>query len=120
MLTRSASAWVALLGAVLASLLYLNSAVYSAWLGGGPPTTIREAWMQRAFAHLCYAAGAMFIGIGAFRFIRRLPRFDRVGLVLVLLAGVAVAAPKFRRFILVGGCNDAGGHWAETSFRCER
>ncbi len=51
--------WRALLAGLALALIYLNSAAYRAWAGGGPPTTIREAWMHRAFAHLCYAVAAV-------------------------------------------------------------
>jgi hypothetical protein len=76
--------------------------------------------MQRAFAHVCYAGAAVLIGCAVFRAIRRLPRSDRLGLVLALFALAAVAAPRIRQFILVDGCLDAGGRWDGAAFRCER
>jgi hypothetical protein len=120
MLTRKFAAWAVLVGAVVIGLLYLNSAAYSAWAGGGPPTAFREAWMQRAFAHLSYAAGAIFLGVAAFRAIRRLPRLETVGLLLAVLALLAVGAPTFRRFVLASRCTDGGGRWDEPAFKCER
>jgi len=114
-----ALAWAVLLSAIIVALLYLNSAAASAWAGSGPPTTVPEAWMQRAFAHLCYATGAQLIGFGAFRVIRRLPGFDRMGLVLALFAIIAVAVPRIRGIILVRRCVDAGGRWDGAAFRCD-
>ena len=122
-LSRVATAiarWAVLLAAVTLAVLYLNSAAYSAWAGGGPPTTIREAWMQRALADLCYALATTLGGLALFRTIRRTPRLDRVVVVLTVLALVLLAAPRARRFLLVDHCLDAGGRWDDAAFRCQR
>ncbi len=115
-----AGRWAALLAGGALALVYLNSAAYSAWAGGGPPTTIRDAWMHRAFAHLCYAVAAALGGILLFRVIRRPPRLDRAALVLAVLALVVIAAPHARRFLLVNRCLDSGGRWDAAAFRCQR
>lgn len=111
--------WVALLAFIALALLYLNSAAYSAWAAGGPPTTIREAWMHRAFSHLSYAVGAVLGGV-LFRTVRRPVRFDRVSAVLAALALLTVAAPHVRFFLLVDSCLDAGGLLDAATFRCEK
>jgi hypothetical protein len=116
--TRTAR-WAALLTGLALALVYLNSAAYSAWAGGGPPTSIREAWMHRAFAHLCYAVAAVLGGFTLFRVIRA-PRLDRAALTLLALAVVFIAAPQVRRFLLVDRCLDSGGRWDAAAFRCQR
>ena len=112
--------WTALFAGVTLALVYLNSAAYSAWAGGGPPTSIREAWMHRAFSHLCYAGAAVVSGLTLFRVIRRPLRLDRAALALVVLTTVLLAAPDVRRFLLMGHCLDSGGHWDAAAFRCQR
>lgn len=115
-----ASRWAALLAGVALALVYLNSAAYSAWAGGGPPTTIRDAWLHRALVHLCYGVAAAFGGIILFRVIHRPPRLDRAALALVVLALVLIAAPHAKRFLLVDRCLDSGGRWDAAAFRCQR
>lgn len=112
--------WAAFVAGVALALVYMNSAAYSAWAGGGPPTTVREALMHRAFAHLCYAIAAALGGLALFRLIRRSPRLDRAALALLVLALVLVAAPHTRHFLLVDRCLDSGGRWDPAAFRCQR
>jgi hypothetical protein len=112
--------WGALVVCLALAVLYLNSAAYSAWAGAGPPTTIRDAWMDRALAHLCYAAAAVLGGFTLFRVTRRPPRLDRSALALLVLSVVFIAAPHARRFLLVDRCLDSGGRWDAAAFRCRR
>jgi hypothetical protein len=44
------------------ALLYLNSAAFSFWAAGGPPTPNPEKWIARGNLHLCIA---MALGIAA-------------------------------------------------------
>ena len=85
MLARNLARWVALLVCVALALLYLNSAAYSAWLSGGPPTAIPQAWAHRALAHLCYSVAALLVGLALFRGIRSMPRIDRLSFVLLVV-----------------------------------
>ena len=72
--------WVTLLAFIALGFVYLNSAAFSAWVAGGPPTTVRDVWLHRTFAHLCYAVGAVLGGVVLFRCIRRPRSFrPRVG-----------------------------------------
>jgi hypothetical protein len=82
--------------------------------------TIRDAWMNRAFAHLCYAVAGVLGGVIVFRVINRPPRLDRAALALVVLALLFIAAPHVRRFVLVDRCLDSGGRWDAAAFRCQR
>ncbi len=111
--------WVALVAGVSVAVLYLNSALFSAWVSGGPPTPVPLAWRNSAFTHLCYSAAALLIAFAFFRGIRAVPRLDRIALVLLILGMGAVAAPHVREFFLVDRCLDAGGRWNAARFICE-
>jgi hypothetical protein len=112
--------WGVLVAATGLALLYLNSAAFSAWAGGGPPTNIREAWMHHAFAHLCNGVAAALGGVILFRVVRSPPRLDRATLALLVIGMVFIAAPRARRFLLADRCLDSGGRWDDAAFRCQR
>jgi hypothetical protein len=117
-----AARWAALLGGVALALVYLNSAAFSAWAGTGPPPTnaFREAWMHRAFAHLCYGGAAALGGASLFRVMQRPLRLDRVVLALTVLVVLLLAAPRIRLFVFVEPCLHSEGRWDDATFRCLR
>lgn len=117
---RRLAAWVTLLVGIVVALLYLNGAAYSAWAASGPPSEVPQAWLHRAFTHLCFAVAALLVGSAAFRTIRGLPHVDRPSLWLALVAALALVSLRVRLFILVDDCLNLGGRWNQASFSCEK
>lgn len=100
--------------------LYLNSAFFSAWVSGGPPTPYPEAWAQRSLVHLSLAGSLLLGGMAAFRAIGSFPNFGGVTISLAMLALLILGAPHFHAFLHSDACLDSGGRWNGVEFKCER
>jgi len=110
--------WCVLLAFVCLALLYLNSAVYSAWVSGGPPNPYPIGWSRRALGHFSFSAAALFIGIGLFRGILTFPKVGRGALMLLAMGLSLIAAPYIGRFVLSDRCLDQGGSWSNQTIQC--
>jgi hypothetical protein len=55
--------WIILILFLAGALLYLNSAMFSAWVSGGPPTEYPEAYLQQAVRHFYYFVALASTGI---------------------------------------------------------
>jgi len=113
--------WTLLILFAAASLLYLNSAMASAWVSGGPPTEYAKAWGQRGIIHFGYFVGLFFTGILAFvvfgkNYSFKKSKFKYVWLAIIILS---LLYPKYREFILVDKCLDSGGSWDKAHFECK-
>lgn len=105
---RAFSRWIALAGSFGLCLLLLNSALYRAWLAGGPPTDNSQGWLFSSWSNLSWSAAAAFAGIGLFLLLRQPPRI-RPAIVLLGLALVLVTLPWLRELLASDACLDAGG-----------
>ena len=103
---------------VVAALLYLNSAVYSAWVSGGPPNPYPLGWSRRALGHLCFALASLFIGIGLFIGIRTFPKPSNSSMASIIIGVLLVASPYIGRFILIDGCLERGEKWNHEAIQC--
>ncbi|PAV27490.1 hypothetical protein CF392_00320 [Tamilnaduibacter salinus] len=111
--------WFLLVLFIVAALIFLNSALFSAWNAGGPPSDYAEAWGQRALVHLGYS-GALFIaGVAIFIQIRRFPQIGVVPIGLLVIAGIIAISPHGRAFLAQDKCLDKGGKWIAVEYRCE-
>jgi hypothetical protein len=119
-IVRNTARWTILLVALLVAAIYLNSALFSVWVAGGPPTPYPEAWAHRALVHACTAGALVLAGIAAFRGIGAFPRIGSIPLLLGLAALAVLAFPRFREFLLIDSCLDSGGRWEEAAFQCVR
>ena len=117
---RIISRWIILCGAIVTAALYLNSAAFSAWVSGGPPTPYPEAWGQRALLHLCLSGVFLFGGIFIFRIIKTFPSFRRFTIVLIIVSVLLLCIPYIRAFIKSDACLDSGGRWNSLEFKCEK
>ena len=115
---RNAARWIILLGTLILAALFLNSAFFSLWVAGGPPTPYPEAWMHRALANACTAVALLLMGIAGFRCLGSFPRIGSFTLLLGLGAITVLVVPWVREFMLVDSCLDSGGRWEELAFRC--
>lgn len=115
---RQGIRWCVLFVFVCTALLYLNSAVYSGWISGGPPNPYPIGWSRRALGHLCFSAAALFIGIGLFRFILTFPKVGRGALALLVIGLILIAVPYIGRFALADRCLDQGGSWSNQTIQC--
>ncbi len=112
--------WSILAAGVGLALMYLNSAAGSAWVAGGPPTPYPEAWLHRAFAHLCFSAVTMLVALALFRWLKLGMRPDRVVLLLVVLSALALSAPHVRKLLLENSCVNSGGVFDSLIVRCAK
>ncbi len=105
---------------VLLALRFVMSALFSAWMSGGPPNPYPLGWMRRAWAHMSFAGAVVFLGWGAFLTIRRFPSPGRLACALLLVGLLLVAAPYGGRFILIDWCLDEGGRWNAEAIQCDK
>ena len=112
--------WALLLLFVVASLFYLNSAAYCAWVSGGPPTDYPEFWLQRSVVHFGFSVASGATGVVLFLVLGAAKRRRRIIYLSVGLAVIAVALlwPHLREFLNQDKCLDSGGAWDEKSFVC--
>ncbi len=111
--------WLVLVISVVIAALYLNSALYSAWVSGGPPNDYPEVWAQRSLRHFCLALALPLLGLAFFQIIRPVrPRWP----LSLLYAGIAfglLAVPIARMAYLRHACDAAAGKWSDAYYRCE-
>ena len=105
---------------IVGAALYLNGAIFSAWVSGGPPNDYPEAWAHRALLNLCFSIAVLLGGIVAFRVIGSFPKIGVLTAVLGILALTFLAIPYGRAFLDSDRCLDSGGRWNELYYRCER
>lgn len=114
--------WLFLICFLAWGLVCLNSAAFSAWVSGGPPTDYPRAWAQRALVHLGY--GISSIATGCFLFVALRPGYNfrksTMKWLWLILVGVSLGYPKVREFMLIDKCLDAGGRWDKTHFECTK
>ncbi len=103
---------------VVVAMLYLNSAVYSAWVSGGPPNPYPIGWSRRALGHLGFAMAALFVGVGLFKGIRTLPKFGKGAVAFTVIGVLLAASPYIGRFILIDACLDRGEKWIHEAIQC--
>src|SRR5579872_869252 len=79
---------------VIVGVLYLNSAAYSAWAAGGPPTHYPHAWLHRAALHFGYAIAALCAAAVVIFFLggptTRVRRTIAAVLIAIAIAGLVV------------------------------
>jgi len=110
--------WSLLLAGIALFLVYLNSAVYRAWLAGGPPTPNPEGWLFSSGNYLSWSLAFLSAGIGMFILIGRLPLLNRVAVAFLILAGILGIFPSARVFVATDSCLDSGGKWSAQELRC--
>ena len=107
-----------LLTSLTIAALYLNSAIYSAWISGGPPNPYPLGWLRRAIAHVCFSFASLFIGSSLFLGIRRFSKIG-IGTIIIAFIGIILATgPYIGRFALIDGCLDRGGTWIHEGNQC--
>lgn len=112
--------WFALIVLGAATLFFLNDAVFSGWVAGGPPGPHKLGWERRAMSSLLLSGAALFGAIGTFRALGSLPRVGVVSWVLLAIAASLALLPLIVREFLVDSCLDAGGSWNYAFLECER
>jgi hypothetical protein len=112
--------WFALCGLGLYALVLLNSAMFSAWMSGGPPNPYPEGWALRAKAQYIWAAASALAAVGVFIVVRRYPAVGAPTWLVLVAAGVLAATPLVTREVLIDQCLDHGGRWNYGRLQCER
>jgi len=101
------------------ALWLLNSALFSAWMAGGPPNPYPDGWARRSAALFAWAFAATAAAGAIFRFIRTAPRLGRGTAVALAICLTLVAAPWVAREVLIDKCLDGGGRWNAQGLTCE-
>lgn len=120
MIYKTIIRWGVLLTGMVAFLTYLKSALYRAWLAGGPPTDNPEGWLFSAENSLSWAFAFLSLGIGIFLLIGKLPSLSRVAFVFIALSIILGVFPSAREFVASDVCLDSGGRWSSSELRCNR
>jgi hypothetical protein len=119
-LVQRTAAWIVTAGFLALGLAYLNGAVFSAWVAGGPPGLYPTGWERRALGQLGFSLGSFILAVGSFRLIGGLPQWRRGALVVVFL-GIGVAAvPYIGRLFLERSCLSQDGEWSNLTLECTR
>jgi hypothetical protein len=119
-LVRGIAKWCLLIACVSVALLLLNSALFSAWMSGGPPNPHPQGWARRSEALVLFALAAFVAGVALFPVVARFPSIGRISWGLVLVAAALASAPFVARFVLIDSCLDQGGRWNHATLECER
>jgi hypothetical protein len=102
------------------SLVFLNSALFSAWMSGGPPNPYPEAWAFRSQSFFAWSLAAAVGAGAAFTGIRRFPAVGVITKLLLVASAVLAAAPFVVDQLRVDRCLDGGGRWNYEALQCER
>jgi hypothetical protein len=116
-LQRFAS-WVVSVGFVAFGLLYLNGALFSAWMSGGPPSPYPLGWERRTLGQLSFSVASFILAFGSFKLVASLPAWRRLPLAFVVVGFVLLLAPYIGRFVLQDRCLDRGGQWSNFTLEC--
>jgi hypothetical protein len=99
------------------AMVLLNSALYRAWIAGGPPSDNPEGWLFSAWTSFGCAVSAALIGVGLFLALRKRP-LSKAAIVLLATAVLLAMAPSICEFIATDRCLDGGGKWSNAELRC--
>ena len=110
--------WLVFIIFIMVALLYLYSSLYSVWVSGGASNPYTPGWSRRATGDLCFAAAALFFGIGLFKGIRTFPAATKASAAFILLGAILSISPYVGRFVLIDKCLDRGGSWNHRTIQC--
>ena len=110
--------WLVLIAFIIVALLYLNSAVYSAWVSGGAPDPYPLGSSRRAIGLLCFALASVSFGLGLFEGIKTFPRATKGSAVFIMLGALLVLGPYMGRFAIIDKCQDRGASWNNETLQC--
>jgi len=106
---------------VAIAAIYLNSAVFSVWVSGGPPNDYPEAWAYRAMRHFYYGVGFIVIALTIFLALKTSAKRIKVKCVIgFVVALILFSAPHLKKFIEIDSCLDHGGRWNYSYHRGEK
>jgi hypothetical protein len=104
---------------IVVAAVYFNSAVFSAWVSGGPPNEYPKAWAYRSFRHLFYGIGFVIFAITVHLSLKSDVKRQNVKCIIGLLIGMSIfATPHIAKFLDIDSCLDQGGRWDEAHHRC--
>ena len=105
----------------MVSAIYLNSALFSAWVSGGPPNDFPRAWEYRSIRHFFYGLGFIFIAITILIALKaKAKRIIIKSITGSLIALSLFSYPHFKLFYDVDACLDQGGRWNKDFHKCEK
>jgi len=110
--------WVVSIGFIALGLLYLNAALFSAWMSAGPPNPHPAGWGRLALGQLGTSLPSFILAVGSYKLVASLPAWRRLPLALVLTGLFLSLAPYIGRFVLQDQCLDRGGSWRNITLAC--
>ena len=110
--------WTVSIGFVALGLLYLNAALFSAWMSGGPPNPHPLGWGRLALGQLSTSLASFILAVGSYQLVVSLPAWRRMPFALVLTGLLLSLAPYVGRFVLQDKCLDQGGRWSNITLEC--
>ena len=116
--SQRVASWVVSLGFVALGLLYLNAALFSAWMSGGPPNPYPLGWQRLAVGQLGLTVASFVLAIASYKLVVSLPKWRRVPLVFTLAGLALAAAPYAGRLLLEHQCLQIGGAWSNVTLEC--
>ncbi len=106
---------------LVVSAIYINSAVFSVWVVGGPPNYYPETWEYRSIRHFYYGIGFVIIALTIFLALKtNAKRIKAKCIIGSLVALFLFATPHIKKFIDIDSCLDQGGRWNEAHHKCEK
>jgi hypothetical protein len=110
--------WSALIASTAMGLVLLNSAIFRAWVAGGPPNDNPEGWLFSAGNVLVWSLASLLFGIGFFVLLRPRQTISKVAATLIGISLLLAVFPVAREFVAQDACLDSGGQWSKSELRC--
>lgn len=117
---RNLIRWILLILCIVLGLLYLNSAAFSLWAAGGPPTKVPDAWLNRSLINFSYSLSFILVGVLLFTSIKESFNYKKSKYLIacLIIVPITLGYPKLRELTLIDSCTDAGGSWSKKEFKC--
>ena len=112
------TSWVVSLGFPALGLLYLNAALFSAWMSGGPPNPYPHGWGRLATGQLSTSAASFVLAVASYKLVISLPAWRRTPIALIVFALFLAIAPYIGRTVLHGQCVSQKGEWSNLTLEC--
>ena len=117
-IARNLLRWSILLGLIATALIFLNGAIFRAWVAGGPPTPNPNGWLYAAGNYFLWSLASLLGAVGLFLLLGGRRPISRVAVAACVLAAVLLLIPAVREYLATDSCLDAGGQWSKAELRC--
>jgi len=109
---QNVASWIVSLEFLALGLLYLNAALFSAWMSGGPPNPYPHGWGRLATGQLSTSVASFVLAVASYKLVISLPAWRRAPIVLIVFALFLAIAPYVDRAVLHEQCASQKGEWS--------